>query len=219
MGPLMKAVLHNLLEGTPHTIFLSKIQMHASGNRIQQANAADPDPTSALNLAIMAEPIESPANTSCDIVQLIINDIIESMMPRHALSRVRRYLACQCIKPQEMDVRSYFQHLAFINTQEIPCSHLSSVDKCSLTTNSRRSCCSRLRLNGSARWTEWDSILLPMTPCASLTSWRTSMRPKPPLPSEQECTAHFQGSVRVPEKLGDTMPTLDSNGASPPPKD
>ena len=116
----MKAVLHNLLEGSPCAIFLSEIRVYANGNCIRRATVADPDPTSAVNMVIMAEPLKSPENTSCDIVQLVINDIIKSMMPRHALSRVRRYLARQCIKPRDMDVRSYFQRLAFINTQELP---------------------------------------------------------------------------------------------------
>jgi hypothetical protein len=57
---------------------------------------------------------------SCEIIQLAINDIIECVMPRHTLSLVKRSLSRQCIKPREMDVRSCYQRLVFINTQELP---------------------------------------------------------------------------------------------------
>jgi hypothetical protein len=120
MGPLMKVVLNNLLEGTPHNIFIAKLRVYANGNHIRRANEVDPDITSHAHMTIMAEPIEGLGNTSCEIIQLIINDIIECMMPRHALSCVKRYLSRQCIKPQEMDVCSYYQRLMFINTQELP---------------------------------------------------------------------------------------------------
>jgi hypothetical protein len=118
-GPLQKAVLNNLLEGTPCTIFTTKLRACVNVNHIQRANMVDPDITSLAHMAIMAEPIKGPGNTSCEIIRLVINDIIECMMPRHALSRVRRYLSRQCTKPREMYVCSFYQCLMFINTQEL----------------------------------------------------------------------------------------------------
>ena len=51
---------------------------------------------------------------------LVINDIIESMMPRDALQRVRRYLARECIKPTDWSVRDYYQRLCYMNAAELP---------------------------------------------------------------------------------------------------
>jgi hypothetical protein len=72
------------------------------------------------HVAVLAEPIERPDYMNCAAIQLAIHDVIERRMPRHALSRVKRYLSRQCTKPHEMSVHSYYQHLVFINTQEIP---------------------------------------------------------------------------------------------------
>ena len=51
---------------------------------------------------------------------LVINDIIESMMPRNALQRVKRYLARECIKPTDWSVRDYYQRLCYMNAVELP---------------------------------------------------------------------------------------------------
>jgi hypothetical protein len=80
--------------------------------------ATSNDLLSPLHAAIMADPIESPNNTTCEIIQLVIHDIIRFMMPCHALQCVRRYLSRQCIKPRDMDVRTYHQRLKYINTEE-----------------------------------------------------------------------------------------------------
>jgi hypothetical protein len=81
--------------------------------------AVSNDPLNPLHLAIMAEPIESPNNTTCEIIWLVIHHIIRGMMPRHALQRVRRYLSRQCIKPRDMDVCTYYQCLKYISTKEL----------------------------------------------------------------------------------------------------
>ena len=54
------------------------------------------------------------------VVQMILNSIIEVMVPRHALQKVKRYLRREYRKPAGMRVRDYFQRLVFINTQELP---------------------------------------------------------------------------------------------------
>lgn len=82
--------------------------------------AANYDPQDQQHVAIMGEPIESPDNTTQDVIRLVICDIVTNMMPRHALQCVRRYLSRQCIKPQNMDVRTYYQRLRYINAKELP---------------------------------------------------------------------------------------------------
>jgi hypothetical protein len=108
----MKAVMNNLLEGTPWAIFNGKIRVYANGNKVRQAQAVDPYPAGAAHLAIMAESIDTPENTNVKVVGLVINDIIESMMPCHALRRVKRYLSRECTKPQEWSVRCYYGRLS-----------------------------------------------------------------------------------------------------------
>jgi hypothetical protein len=81
---------------------------------------ANPDPSHAHHLAVLAEPLDGPDNTTCGAVQLVIHNIIKGVMPRHTLSHVRHYLAHQCTKSKEMSVRSNCQRLVFINTQETP---------------------------------------------------------------------------------------------------
>ena len=80
----MLRLLDAILEGAPQFLCMNNSRTHANGNKVRRAQAADHDPASIACVNIMAEPIESPENTSVEVVALAINDIIESMMPRHA---------------------------------------------------------------------------------------------------------------------------------------
>ena len=84
----MLRLLDTILEGAPRFLCRNNSRMYANGNKVQRAQAANPDPASIAYMNVMAEPIESPENTSVEVVKLVINDIIESMMPRNALQRV-----------------------------------------------------------------------------------------------------------------------------------
>ena len=110
---------------------------------LRRAMAANPDPASIAHMNIMAEPIESPENTSVEIIQLVYQ--------RHH----RKYDAsprtptCQAIlvtpvhqTPGDMSVRSYLQHLRSSTVRNYHSSHLSKSIKRSLTMRSRRSYCS-----------------------------------------------------------------------------
>ena len=94
--------------------------MYANGNKVRRAQAADPNPNSVAYMNVMAEPIDSPENMDVEVVMLVINDIIESVMPRNALQRVKRYLARECIKPTDWSVRNYYQRLCYMNAVELP---------------------------------------------------------------------------------------------------
>ena len=55
-----------------------------------------------------------------DVITHALNQVIDQMMPRHALQRVQRYLRREYRKPAGMRVRDYYQRLVFINAQELP---------------------------------------------------------------------------------------------------
>ena len=81
----MMRVLDVILEGRPRFLCMNNSRMYANGNKVRRAQVADPDPNSIAYLNVMAEPIDSPENMDVIVVTLVINDIIESMMPCHAL--------------------------------------------------------------------------------------------------------------------------------------
>ena len=116
----MLRLLDTILEAAPRFLCRNNSRMYANGNKVQRAQAADPTPASIECVNSMAEPIKSPENTSAEVVELVINDIIESMMPRHALQRVKRYVARECIKPPDWSVRHYYQRLSYMNAVELP---------------------------------------------------------------------------------------------------
>ena len=68
----------------------------------------------------MAEANDTPENMTVKVIGIIINAIIESMVPRHALQRVKRYLSRECIKPPDWSVRDYYQRLSYMNAVELP---------------------------------------------------------------------------------------------------
>jgi hypothetical protein len=80
----------------------------------------NPDPMHANHLAILAESLNSDANTTCNAITSVIDDIIACVMPRNALSHAKRYLQRHFHKPAIMSIFSYCQHLVYINTQELP---------------------------------------------------------------------------------------------------
>ena len=92
----------------------------ATVNRLARATTADPDTTSQAHIDIMGEELNNPDNLTRIVVQMILNSIIEVMVPRHALQKVKRYLRREYRKPASMRVRDYFQRLVFINQQELP---------------------------------------------------------------------------------------------------
>lgn len=65
--------------------------------------------------------------TADNQVNPAIRMMIAQLVPTKALQRVKRYLRRECRKPAGMSVRTYYQHLTYINNVEIPL----------LTTNQR----------------------------------------------------------------------------------
>ena len=79
-------------------------RMYANGNKVQRAQAANPDPISDVYMNVMAEPIDSPENMDVEVVMLVINRHHRKYDASNALQRVKRYLARECIKPTDWSV-------------------------------------------------------------------------------------------------------------------
>ena len=71
-------------------------------------------------MAIMATPVNHEDNMTPDVITHTLNQVIDQMMPQHALQRVQRYLQREYRKPAKMRVCNYYQRLVFINAQELP---------------------------------------------------------------------------------------------------
>jgi hypothetical protein len=122
------------------------------------------------HMAVLTEPLEEPEHMTCAAIHYVINNIIECMMPCNAPSRVKPYLQRQFIRPADTSVRSYYQRLAFINTQEMPLIPPHGINQAFDNNAIKDVFCSRTRLNGSAKWTEWDSIPITTTPWLCFSS-------------------------------------------------
>jgi hypothetical protein len=119
-GPGQQAILKTVTTGNVYLLVTTTSDQLATINRLARATAAHADPTNAAHIAIMAEELNDPDNLTRIVVSMVLNGIIEVMVPRHALQKVKRYLRREYRKPAGMRVRDYFQRLVFINQQELP---------------------------------------------------------------------------------------------------
>ena len=119
-GPGQKALLQTLTTGNTFQIVKVTTEHQAQLVRLFRANGANVDPTNVTHMAIMATPVNHEDNMTPDVITHALNQVIDQMMPRHALQRVQHYLGREYRKPAEMRVRDYYQRLVFINAQELP---------------------------------------------------------------------------------------------------
>ena len=117
-----------LLNGTPQTLFSEALQIY-------QNIAYEADYEAATNTDYAAQPdgSDTTARDACTarganhaqykLVDDIGNSLarmIEGLIPKKALQKVKRFLRRECRKPLDMSVRKYSQLLLRINNQEIP---------------------------------------------------------------------------------------------------
>ena len=119
-GPGQQAILKTVTTGNVFQMVKTTGDQLATANRLARATAANADPTDAGHRTILATELNDADNMTRIVVQMVLNSIIQVMMPRHALQKVKRYLRREYRKPAGMRVRDYFQRLVFINTQELP---------------------------------------------------------------------------------------------------
>ena len=68
----------------------------------------------------MATSVDHEDNMTPAVIVDTLNQIADSMMPRHALQKVQRYLRREHRKPADMRMHDYYQRPVFINAQELP---------------------------------------------------------------------------------------------------
>lgn len=54
------------------------------------------------------------------MIKRVVQKVLESILPRQCLARVKRYLRRECRKPSAMKIRDYCQYIRTMNEQEIP---------------------------------------------------------------------------------------------------
>jgi hypothetical protein len=111
----MIRVTLTMMRDMPKTLFESSI-LNQSTDAYQAALDAAAD--DAARNAIRARGIAHYRHV--DHFEPAIQNVIVNMMPKKILQYVKRNLRRNNRKPKELKVRIYFQHLARINTEEIP---------------------------------------------------------------------------------------------------
>jgi hypothetical protein len=82
---------------------------------LERATAANTDLTDVAHTTILAESLDMTDNLTPNMVKVVLFDIITSMIPRHALAKVKHYLQRRFHKPVDTTVCEYFQCLASVH--------------------------------------------------------------------------------------------------------
>lgn len=69
---------------------------------------------------IDAAGVNDDANREFDHIEEALRFVILDGIPKSALQKVKRFLRRDCRKPSDMTIREYYQHLTYINREEIP---------------------------------------------------------------------------------------------------
>lgn len=105
----------SMMQGTPLTLFQSKVRSLAEEARETAATAA---PNAAQRNAIRAQ--ELSQHMTNDHVDEGLRHVVTNILPRRILPKVKRFIRRECRKPRDMKVRTYMQHLLRINLSELP---------------------------------------------------------------------------------------------------
>ena len=101
-GAGQRAVLKTVTMGNAHLIVTRITDAKATAERLRRAIADNADPTNAGHMAIMGMALDDALNLTPHIIGLTLFEIIESMVPRHALVKVQRYLRREHCKSGDM---------------------------------------------------------------------------------------------------------------------
>ena len=86
-GPGQQAILKTVTTGNVYQMVTTTGDQLATANGLARATAANADPTEAAHMNILATAINDADNMTRIVVQMVLNSIIQVMMPRHTLQR------------------------------------------------------------------------------------------------------------------------------------
>lgn len=120
-------IVTTLMKGSPRNIFISSINYDAQLRMDEALKAAQALP--ALN-GDSAETRRAAAVAAVnghgrdyyrhnDDFLVALNRVVENLIPKKTLAQVKRYLRRECRKPAGMKIRTYWQHLARIDHEEL----------------------------------------------------------------------------------------------------
>ena len=111
------AIVETLLSGTPLTLFSDGLEKAKGIYKTERIRAAT---TGQEKAAERAKPLTHDDFKRFENIDLANKHMIERLIPRNTLARVKRYLRRECRKPRDMKVRNYLQHLLRMNLEELP---------------------------------------------------------------------------------------------------
>jgi len=126
--------------GTPKTLFDTAVNTHSPARCAPRTNKAA---AGAARDAIKTETLED--NTSNEVVELALRQMLTQLIPRRILAQAKHYLRRECRKPKEMKVKIYLQHRIHYN--------LLVTTKVLRMTRCLTSCSTALRSPGKRKWT------------------------------------------------------------------
>ena len=120
-------IVQSLAKGTPLSLFngsiesLSNMRRTTAAETARNASAAAGDNDAAQQAAydnIIGQDLVNHRDNGD--VETSIQFVLTQLMPRGVLAKVKRHLRRDCRKPPEMKVRTYFQNLVRVNSDELP---------------------------------------------------------------------------------------------------
>ena len=110
-------VLETLMDVTPRAAFHEGLRIAKERNMEERIrNAANNNQRNAIR----NNGIDHQDNIEYDQISEGIDHVVQSLLPRQILARVKRFVRRECRKPMDMKVRKYISHLLRINNDELP---------------------------------------------------------------------------------------------------
>ena len=110
-------VIESMLNATPLSLFKAALTKY---QRVRQLDRIEAEADDDAKDAIRAQPIDHADNCNVVDVDKAVKDVVQALLPRRVLARVKRFIRRECRKPADMTVRKYFQNLLRLNTEILP---------------------------------------------------------------------------------------------------
>lgn len=115
-GPEKYDILQDLLSNSALAVFRKSIETHTQ-------TAFDTYVTAGTTAAARVDRRNEGrrGHVTNDIILTAKRELMSSLIPKKAVTLIKRYLRREARKPADMKVRAYYQHLVRMNSDEIPC--------------------------------------------------------------------------------------------------